>query len=161
MRRLRSQTCAAILCVRYRLFFSGRRGAAPYGLIRKCGSPPLCLFSPVCFSGRRRRPPTMTGGNLVCYHIVCYFRMFAKREAKRLPYKRDFIQRRRAGAMFAKQTCHGAKRSMLASRRNVVCTIIGNSSNKKTSQPTICRLRRNILFFRINPNPLYYLNYLI
>ena len=29
----------------------------------------------------------------------------------------------RAGAMFAKQTCHGAKRSMLASRRNVARSI--------------------------------------
>ena len=46
------------------------------------------------------RMPQMCGQacGLVCRHIVCYFRMFAKREAKRLPYKRDFIQRRRAGA---------------------------------------------------------------
>ena len=36
----------------------------------------------------------------------------------------------RAGAMFAKQTCHGAKRSMLASRRHVVRSIFRRCRNK-------------------------------
>ena len=37
----------------------------------------------------------------------------------------------RAGAMFAKQTCHGAKRSMLASRRNVVRSIFRICTNER------------------------------
>ena len=89
---------------------------------------------------------------------VCSCRLFAKREAKRLPYKRDFIQRRRAGAMFAKQTCHGAKRSMLASRRNVVCTIFWIHTNEWISldlgRGGACSSRRNVVCntFRLRTN---------
>ena len=43
--------------------------------------------------------------------------------------------------MFAKQTCHGAKRSMLASRRHVVRTIFRLRTNKR-SPPKSCRDRR-------------------
>ena len=44
-------------------------------------------------SGTLNRPFNVWCG-LVCRHFVCPCRVFAKREAKRLPYKRDFIQRR-------------------------------------------------------------------
>ena len=85
--------------------FTDSRGRLSLQFIIMCGMPPKHLFVPP---------------------------LFAKREDNILPYKRDFIQRRRAGAMFAKQTCHGAKRSMLASRRNVVRSIFRLRTNKRS-----------------------------
>ena len=51
--------------------------------------------------------------------------------------------------MFAKQTCHGAKRSMLASRRNVVCTIFRLRTNERITHDLgrggACSSRRFVL----------------
>ena len=136
MRRLRSQTRATTVFVLPFVFYGGR-GAAPYGLIRKCGSPPCCFVLTVCFIRAIRESPLR-----VIKISVPYFGeqpSLSVGEGFPLPQRcshyltatrRILINICRAGAMFAKQTCHGAKRSMLASRRDVVRTIFWIHTNE-------------------------------
>ena len=65
---MREIWCAAILFCSHRLFFSGRRGAAPYGLIRKCGSPPSCFVLIVCFQAGDHWSPLQKQQDLI---VVC------------------------------------------------------------------------------------------
>ena len=71
----------------------------PKGAVRRH----IVLFSLFVFYGASRTSPrTINGGDLVRRHFVCPCRLFAKREAKRLPYKRDFIQRRNVVRIYQK-----------------------------------------------------------
>ena len=116
----------------------------------------ILLVLAVCFlRGVEDVAPYNEWGNSVRRHIVCSCHLFSNgrfnislRFMAHLLRKyviarnivRSFIRFRtnrrsltnlgRGGAMFAKQTCHGAKRSMLASRRKVVRAVFRLRTNE-------------------------------
>ena len=101
------------------------------------GSPPLCFVRAVCFrwaiqyfaslhgtlDSQVCDRPYGTEQNKICRGDSRIARDVVRAIIRLRTNERLSLNLGRAGAMFAKQTCHGAKRSMLASRRKVVRAI--------------------------------------